>query len=70
MTACPSFIALGLMIISRSIPSVSITLFNAVLGSVRERGGMYAIGGLPLRLIQRLLVLKILNLRTANYSYG
>ena len=37
MIACPSLIALGLMIISRSIPSLSITLFNAVPGRVRER---------------------------------
>jgi len=34
MTACPSLIALGLMMISKSIPSVSITLFNAIPMSV------------------------------------
>jgi len=36
MTACPSLIALGLMMISRSIPSVSITLFNASPSNVSE----------------------------------
>ena len=37
MTACPSPVTLGLVMISSSIPSLSITLFNAVPRSVRER---------------------------------